>query len=136
MSEKQTPSPRTIPVVITDFDMPFESMVLLMVKWALASIPAILILVVLGFLAGLLIGGLGAIFKASYSTPASYVPTATTTHVPISPERFGIQYPAPDDPRASEYGRACIKGEVYTIENAKWVPSLIDGAPTPCIVMK
>lgn len=31
-------------VVVTDFDMPFGSMVMFMVKWALASIPAFLVL--------------------------------------------------------------------------------------------
>lgn len=45
-------------VVITDIRMPFISMVIFMVKWAIAAIPAIIILSVLftittGFLAGL-----------------------------------------------------------------------------------
>jgi len=45
-------------VVITDIRMPFTSMVIFMVKWAIAAIPAIIILSVLftvitGFLAGL-----------------------------------------------------------------------------------
>ncbi len=34
-------------VEVSDFDMPFWSMVVFMVKWAIASIPAILILMVL-----------------------------------------------------------------------------------------
>ena len=34
-------------VKVSDFDMPFWSMVVFMVKWAIASIPAILILMVL-----------------------------------------------------------------------------------------
>ena len=41
-------------VVITDIDMPFGSMVRFIVKWVIASIPAILILwVLLGLLSGL-----------------------------------------------------------------------------------
>lgn len=36
-------------VVVTDIEMPFLSMVTFMVKWALASIPAFLILSVTGF---------------------------------------------------------------------------------------
>lgn len=49
------------PVVVTDIDMPFGSMVVFMVKWALASIPAIIILtiigmVVFGILTGVLTG--------------------------------------------------------------------------------
>jgi hypothetical protein len=46
------------PVVVTDIDMPFGSMVGFMVKWAIASIPAFLILGALGFVLALLIGGL------------------------------------------------------------------------------
>jgi len=35
-------------VVITDIQIPFLSMVVLMVKWAIAAIPAIMILFILG----------------------------------------------------------------------------------------
>jgi hypothetical protein len=35
---------RPMPVRVVDFDMPFTRMVVFMVKWALASIPAALIL--------------------------------------------------------------------------------------------
>jgi len=35
-------------VVITDIKMPFLSMVVFMVKWAIAAIPAIIILSILG----------------------------------------------------------------------------------------
>ena len=41
------PTP-TQKVTVTDIDMPFGSMVVFMVKWALAAIPAMLILLVLG----------------------------------------------------------------------------------------
>ena len=34
-------------VVVTDFEMPFTSMVFFMVKWALAAIPAVIILALL-----------------------------------------------------------------------------------------
>ena len=34
-------------VTIKDFDMPFSSMVIFMVKWAIASIPAIIIIWIL-----------------------------------------------------------------------------------------
>jgi hypothetical protein len=45
-------------VIITDIKMPFLSMVTFMVKWAIATIPAVIILVVIwmvvaGMLAGL-----------------------------------------------------------------------------------
>jgi len=37
-------------VIVTDIHMPFLSMVILMVKWALASIPAIIILMLIASL--------------------------------------------------------------------------------------
>ena len=37
-------------VIVTDIHMPFLSMVIFMVKWALASIPAIIILMVIASL--------------------------------------------------------------------------------------
>jgi len=35
-------------VVVTDIKIPFKSMVVLMVKWAVATIPALIILIVIG----------------------------------------------------------------------------------------
>ena len=45
-------------VTVVDIKMPFWSMVVFMVKWAIASIPAIIILVVLGAMLAGLLGGL------------------------------------------------------------------------------
>lgn len=51
--------PRSVEqVTVVDIRMPFFSMVILMVKWAVASIPAFLILTVLG---SLVFGILGAV---------------------------------------------------------------------------
>jgi len=48
-------------VVVVDIKMPFMSMVVFMVKWAIASIPAIIILMVLVVIFGGIFGGfLGA----------------------------------------------------------------------------
>lgn len=44
-------------VAVIDIDMPFGSMVGFMVKWTIASIPAILILIVLGFVLSALFAG-------------------------------------------------------------------------------
>lgn len=44
-------------VVITDIKMPFMSMVVFMVKWAIAAIPAIFILVTLGAIVSGLMSG-------------------------------------------------------------------------------
>ena len=46
-------------VVVTDIRMPFVSMVVFMVKWAVASIPAIIILAILFSLIAGFMGGLG-----------------------------------------------------------------------------
>jgi hypothetical protein len=48
------------PVVIVDFKMPMGSMVEFMVKWAIASIPALLILFGLFLVLGMVFGGLFA----------------------------------------------------------------------------
>ena len=50
-------------VVVTDIEIPFISMVILMVKWAIAAIPAIFILF---FIGGLLSMVLGLIFGAGW----------------------------------------------------------------------
>jgi hypothetical protein len=45
------------PVLVTDFQMPFASMVGFMVKWAIAAIPAIIILCAIFAICGALLGG-------------------------------------------------------------------------------
>lgn len=47
-------------VVVTDIDMPFGSMVSFMVKWAIASIPAFLILLIIGFICAAVLAAFGA----------------------------------------------------------------------------
>lgn len=47
-------------VVVTDIDMPFESMVYFMIKWAIASIPAAIILFILGAILVFMLGAIGA----------------------------------------------------------------------------
>ncbi len=43
-------------VVVTDIKIPFWSMVVLMVKWAIAAIPAVIILMLLAVLVSVLLG--------------------------------------------------------------------------------
>jgi len=45
-------------VIVQDVHMPFFSMVVFMVKWAIAAIPAFLILIILGVLTSGIFGGL------------------------------------------------------------------------------
>jgi hypothetical protein len=46
-------------VVVTDIRMPFGSMVAFMVKWTIASIPALIILFLLAAVASVILGALG-----------------------------------------------------------------------------
>ncbi|NOX92814.1 MAG: hypothetical protein GXP18_10310 [Gammaproteobacteria bacterium] len=45
-------------VVVTDIRMPFLSMVVFMIKWAVASIPAFIILSIIGAILMMLVGGM------------------------------------------------------------------------------
>jgi hypothetical protein len=59
---------RTQSVIITDFDMPFSSMVSFMIKWALASIPSIVLLFIIGIIMSLIfISIFGSIMLTSFS---------------------------------------------------------------------
>lgn len=47
-------------VVVVDLKMSFWSMVVFMVKWAIASIPALIILAVIATLVAMVLGGVGS----------------------------------------------------------------------------
>lgn len=49
------------PVVVVDLHMSFNSMVWFMVKWAIAAIPAMIILFVIGFLILMFFGGMAGL---------------------------------------------------------------------------
>lgn len=51
------PQPQATRVIVTDFDMPFLSMMGFMIKAGVAAIPAAIIL-------GIVVGGIGALFTA------------------------------------------------------------------------
>ena len=50
-------------VVVTDIRMPFWSMVVFMVKWAIAAIPAMFILIIFWFIIMALFGGMGSMMR-------------------------------------------------------------------------
>jgi hypothetical protein len=52
--------PQSSQVVVVDVRMPFWSMVIFLVKLAIASIPAFVLLVAIGFAVSALLGGLAA----------------------------------------------------------------------------
>lgn len=60
-------------VVVTDIHMPFFSMVVFMVKWAIAAIPAFLILIVIGVFAWWMFSG--AIFSLTTDKKAESIRT-------------------------------------------------------------
>ncbi|MGA9813328.1 MAG: FxLYD domain-containing protein [Terriglobales bacterium] len=82
-------------VSVTDMNMPFLSMVRFMVKWAIASIPALLILMILGAISwGVLFGffaGLGSSIshkpseKSSSIIPDTSIPGPTPSSVSSDP---------------------------------------------------
>jgi hypothetical protein len=81
----ETPPPR---VIVTDVQMRFGSMIVFMIKWALASIPALLILLMAGTLFWIAVAGMllsAALGTRSLSrsggasTPTSSVPTANSS---------------------------------------------------------
>ena len=72
-------------VVVTDIHMPFWSMVIFMVKWALASIPAILILALIASLAWRVITRLGTETVVVIELP-SLVPTSAEPAIPSGVE--------------------------------------------------
>jgi hypothetical protein len=53
-------------VVVTDIKIPFWSLVVLMVKWALAAIPAVIILIAIATVASAL---LGLLFGGAFQWP-------------------------------------------------------------------
>ncbi len=57
-------------VTVTDIKMPFGSMVVFMVKWALASIPAIIILFLVGAVVSVVFSGfIAALIGVAGTTP-------------------------------------------------------------------
>ncbi len=54
---------QSLRVVVRDIDLPFLSMVSLMVRWAIAAIPALIILAILFSIAGVILGGVFSGYK-------------------------------------------------------------------------
>jgi len=60
MDPNQGGKPVSQDVVVKDIQMTFGSMVVFMIKWAIAAIPAMLILSIIGGIIGLIFGGMFA----------------------------------------------------------------------------
>jgi hypothetical protein len=100
-----TPAPPPTPrVTVVDFDMPFGSMIVFMLKWAIAAIPAMLILVMLGGIATAVFAGVIAGLASTVTesrrlaarvedVAASSIPSASTPAlvVTVRPTATGWQ---------------------------------------------
>lgn len=124
-------------VVIKDIDIPFGSMVVLVFKWTMATIPTAILL----FLAGTILAGIVRLASersaesSSYASSGSAYPykTPSSSNAPI-PSSAAIPYPAQDDPRAKRLLRSCKDGKTYALDGSSWVPYSIGGTPMPCTV--
>lgn len=62
-------------VSVIDFDMPFTSIVRMMLKWAIAAIPALIILTIIGFLFSAVIWGVVGSMAGRLAAPTVATPT-------------------------------------------------------------
>jgi len=104
----ETESPRN--VVVTDIKMPFWSMVIFMVKWAIAAIPALLLLAAVGV--GVTFVFLGLVASTSGSRTSSQ-PMPEPVHQ-YTPPRIRVEPFAPNTPdrcKGSPEIEKCIERE-------------------------
>ncbi len=108
-SRVQSPVTR---VTVTDFDMPFGSMIAFMLKWALAAIPAMLILIVVGgvataMLAGV-VAGLATMVNTRPSASSFFAPTQGGATVIPSVQGFALRLSESTDAERSQL----LQGEI------------------------
>lgn len=60
-------------VVVSDIEMPFMSMVVFIIKWTIAAIPAMIVLFILGAIAAVFLGG---VFHAMFGNLLPRWPTS------------------------------------------------------------
>src|SRR6185369_12419205 len=96
-------------VVVTDIHMPFWSMVIFMVKWAIAAIPAIVLLVVVGYGSVAVLASMGAAianFRETVNTHSGQqpVPPQPVTYMqgPTESEKRCAATPNPGQCREAE----------------------------------
>lgn len=130
------------PVVVVDLQMPFMSMVVFMVKWAIAAIPAMIILVLIGaiffsVLSGIFVG-LGTSSKST-SAPTSYTLPSEQKNLrePAGPSTAVNAEPAPINARLTakafregQYGQNAITFTVLFENSAGKDIRAFDGVMT------
>ena len=93
-------------VVVTDIRMPFFSMVVFMVKWAIAAIPAFIILTVIGVFTWAMLSGLLLSLTIGKKAEAIH---ATGIEVPSSAPTSG-EPPTPPAAESAYLGKIIVKG--------------------------
>jgi hypothetical protein len=97
------PQPQRQQVVVTDVNMPFGSMVRFMVKWALASIPAFMILFIVGFFCAGVFSAIVMSWSPFTRSEPKATATTTTSAAPeaVAPVREPAEKPVmPEEPKA------------------------------------
>ncbi len=126
MPEVQTSSPAQR-VTVTDIDMPFGSMVVFMLKWALAAIPAVLILAFLGAVLSAVVAGMFGGFESlrSGSTARSST-TGGASYLQSTIQEAGNTCPAVsrevrqgERDQATYYSVVCSNGNTFSVRVLK-----------------
>jgi hypothetical protein len=106
MNESQ--SPRN--VVVADIRMPFWSMVVFMVKWAIAAIPALLLLAIIGFgITVLSMALLASIRSSKHSSDTLPTPSYSSRPAPAKQEPYAPN--VPDRCKGSTEIEKCVDEE-------------------------
>lgn len=97
-------------VVVTDIRMPFWSMVVFMIKWAIAAIPALLLLTILAVVVAALFSGVfGSIGRQAFSP--SYIPSERSPATSAAPREPSYPANVPDRCKGSYELERCIAEE-------------------------
>ncbi len=100
----ESESPRN--VVVADIRLPFWSMVVFMVKWAIAAIPALLLLAIIGFGIAVLSMALLASVGGSKQSSAT-LPTPSYSNSPAPPSYSSTPASAKQEPYAPNVPDRC-----------------------------
>jgi hypothetical protein len=126
-SEPPTAKPPASPnrVTVVDFAMPFGSMIVFMLKWAVAAIPAMVILIMIGGIVSVVVAGLAStasLFPRQTFSEAALTSSTPALVVTVRPTATGWQ--ATND--SSLAWRKCsLSIEGHTVD----VPTLLSNAP-------
>ena len=96
-------------VVVTDIKMPLWSMVVFMVKWAIAAIPALILLAIIAFLLSLAFGGI--VSGLSRNTVLNSIPERSVPSTATKPKAAEYTGPVADRCKGSYESEKCMEAE-------------------------